>query len=93
VSSALEAGRAHIVREYFSIFDDQLNKAVSKIECNQPYPRGSGRKYKRCHGGPLSSQNAEASELASAARIGFMRVEARQKEIEGQFGLGRPHHL
>lgn len=26
--------------------------------CNDPYPRGSGRKWKRCHGAPLTLATA-----------------------------------
>src|ERR1700730_17014148 len=65
---------------------------VSKIGRNQPCPCGSGRKYKRCHGALASPVENEAplNRAASFARILLMRHEARQKEIEKQFGLGRP---
>jgi SEC-C motif len=65
---------------------------VSKIGRNQPCPCGSGKKYKRCHGALASPAENEApiDRAASFARIALMRHEARQKEIEKQFGLGRP---
>jgi catalase (peroxidase I) len=64
---------------------------VNKIRRNQPCPCGSGKKYKRRHGDPASAAETEAVDrAASFARIATMRHHARQKEIEKQFGLGRP---
>jgi hypothetical protein len=63
---------------------------VSKIGRNQRCPCGSGKKYKRCHGAlsllPAGTPVPRQADLQIAAR----RHDARQKEIEQQFGLGRP---
>jgi hypothetical protein len=64
---------------------------VNKIGRNQPCPCGSGKEYKRCHGVLPAAIKAEAIDRASTfARTATMRHQARQKEIEKQFGLGRP---
>jgi hypothetical protein len=65
---------------------------VSKIGRNQQCPCGSGAKYKRCHGAltPQPKSAAANSPRPDIARIALMRHEARLKEIEKQFGLGRP---
>jgi hypothetical protein len=64
---------------------------VNKIGRNQLCPCGSGKKYKRCHGDSAAAMKAEAIDRASTfARTATMRHQARQKEIEQQFGLGRP---
>lgn len=67
--------------------------AMTKISRNQPCPCGSGKKYKRCHGGihadPPSSSDLppnSGEELARAMR----RTEAEHKQREKQQGLGRP---
>jgi hypothetical protein len=65
---------------------------VSKIRRNEPCLCGSGKKYKRCHGVPTSEPKAETpgAQRPDFARLAVMRHQARQKEIEKQFGLGRP---
>jgi SEC-C motif len=64
---------------------------VSKIGRNDRCPCGSGKKYKRCHGaGAPTPPSAVDAAIQHSARIALMRHQARQKEIETQFGLGRP---
>jgi SEC-C motif len=57
-------------------------KEMDKIGRNSLCPCGSKKKYKHCHG----SLNA----LDRVIRLASMRDEARQREIEKQFGKGRP---
>lgn len=54
-------------------------------------PCGSRKKYKRCCGAgiPREAPAIDAA-IQKQARIAVMRHQARQKEIESQFGLGRP---
>lgn len=60
---------------------------MDKIGRNQRCPCGSGKKYKRCHGDPTSAvETAAVGRVASFARIAQMRHQARQKEIDKQFG-------
>jgi hypothetical protein len=63
---------------------------VSKIGRNDRCHCGSGKKYKRCHGGGAPTPPPLADAAQNFARIALMRHQARQKEIETQFGLGRP---
>jgi hypothetical protein len=64
---------------------------LSKTGRNQPCPCGSGKKYKRCHGDTTSTIDTPPVDRATSfQRIATMRQQARQKEIEKQFGLGRP---
>ncbi|HVW74226.1 MAG TPA: SEC-C domain-containing protein [Rhizomicrobium sp.] len=63
---------------------------MSKIGRNSPCPCGSGKKYKRCHGSLDSRVAAEAKNIDHIIQIAKMRHEARQVEIERQFGKGRP---
>jgi SEC-C motif len=63
---------------------------MSAIGRNEPCPCGSGKKYKRCHGSINPEAAAEAVDIDRIIRLANMRAEARQKEIERQFGLGRP---
>ena len=55
-------------------------------------PCGSGKKYKRCHGTGSANQPPPTADAAMqhVAQISLMRHEARRKEMEAQFGLGRP---
>jgi hypothetical protein len=64
---------------------------MSKIGRNDHCPCGSCKKYKRCcgSGSPKDRPTADAS-TDNFARIALMRHQARQREIESQFGLGRP---
>ena len=64
---------------------------MSKIGRNERCRCGSGKKYKRCHGDGAPTPPPVADAAAQRfARIALMRHQARQKEIESQFGLGRP---
>ena len=63
---------------------------MGKISRNSPCPCGSGKKYKKCHGALAAPEVAKPTELSSFVRLASMRHEARQKEIEKQFGKGRP---
>lgn len=63
---------------------------MEPIDRNQPCPCGSGKRYKRCHGSLNAQERAEAVRIDHVVRLGRMRGEARQKEIEKYFGKGRP---
>jgi hypothetical protein len=62
---------------------------MGKIGRNQICPCGSGKKYKRCHGAGTPKLVIEPT-IQKFAQVSLMRHQARQKEIEAQFGLGRP---
>ena len=63
---------------------------MTKIGRNSLCPCGSGKKFKRCHGSPGAQDAAKAAEIDRFIRVSMMRHEARQKEVEKQFGRGRP---
>jgi hypothetical protein len=63
---------------------------MGNIGRNSLCPCGSGKKYKRCHGSLDTQEAAKAAEIDRIIRLASMRQEARQKEIEKQFGKGRP---
>lgn len=64
---------------------------MSTIGRNERCRCGSGKKYKRCHGaGAPTPPPAVDEAIQNFARIALMRHQAHQKEIETQFGLGRP---
>jgi hypothetical protein len=68
-----------------------LGVILGKIGRNERCPCGSGKKYKRCHGaGKSLTEVMTDPNIERLARISLMRDQARQKEIEAQFGLGRP---
>lgn len=58
---------------------------------NQPCPCQSGKKFKHCHGHPAAPVNEfnTPPEVARRLRLNAHRNQARQAEIEGQFGKGR----
>lgn len=63
---------------------------MGKIGRNSSCPCGSGKRYKRCHGSLNAQEAAKAEQIDREIRLAPMRHEARQKEIEKQFGKGRP---
>ena len=58
----------------------------SKIGRNADCPCGSGKKYKRCCGNPVSTSNPECD----AKERQFRQLEAAEKQRQDQQGLGKP---
>lgn len=64
---------------------------MAKFGRNQRCPCGSGKKYKHCHGNPLTLQKLPATPpIASHAQAMFREMQAREKRREDAQGLGRP---
>src|SRR5208282_6178163 len=67
-----------------------------KIGRNDVCPCGSGRKFKRCHGGPeyalpnLVTQAKLEKAVIEEGRLHFERHKAKELQRQKQQGLGRP---
>ena len=49
-----------------------MKERYDRVGRNDPCPCGSGKKYKRCHGGPASSTLPSGSALQTAIRSQFL---------------------
>ena len=69
---------------------------MAKIGRNAPCPCGSGRKYKKCCGGPLKEQRGKVDRhsgilsIPQDVKLALKRHEARELIRTEQQGLGRP---
>jgi hypothetical protein len=66
-----------------------MSASRKRIGRNQICPCGSGRKYKRCHGG-ISDQNASYKTTSGDPRTILDKLEAAEHIRRNQQGLGRP---
>src|SRR5260221_105432 len=63
----------------------------NKVGRNDPCPCGSGKKYKRCHGGSASQPAAMGeAELKEEMDKWLKRVQAEELQRQEQQGFGRP---
>jgi len=63
-----------------------------KIGRNEPCPCGSGKKFKKCHGGIRSDPQPRPmpSEMAERVRLAIAQHEAKERQRQDQQGLGKP---
>ncbi len=62
---------------------------MDKVGRNQPCPCGSGKKYKKCHGGLAAAPNPFAPSPERIKHV-LEQAKAAQRIREAQQGLGKP---
>ncbi len=73
--------------------ESYILRSMAKIGRNHPCPCGSGKKFKRCHGGnyaPVRDARALPPDFDAELQRKIREMEADRVQRENQQGLGRP---